>query len=340
MEKISIIVPLYNAEKYLDKCLLSIKSQTYENFEAIIINDGSKDNSIGICRKYIKDDNRFILLDQQNRGTGGARNAGLRHATGQYITFLDSDDWYDRDCLEYLLNGIKTCNAEVFYCDFKTDNIQEYCWNRAVFTGEEAMLQLIKGGCCNRVNNKIYKREVLENVYFPEGRDLCEDAAWTAQVLINAKLVSRGDEAKYNVRITRGSLSRQKYVSERTLCGYYRNFLDRCEVFADHYPKDDIEAQNLILAECRNWLERILTSGSNLDKWDVYGTAVRLVRGHSDLIKQGMHPVFDYYWTYNDYKSCVKAYRRDLLLSKDKRLSEKRTFILNNLKSIIRRLKR
>lgn len=99
--KISIIVPVYNVEKYLKVCLDSIKNQTYNNFEVIMINDGSTDKSKKICEEYTKDA-RFILINQNNQGLSGARNTGLKNITGEYVLFIDSDDWIEKNCFDLL----------------------------------------------------------------------------------------------------------------------------------------------------------------------------------------------------------------------------------------------
>ena len=101
-ELISIIVPIYNVEKYLRQCLDSIMNQTYQNFECLLINDGSPDNSANICREYVDKDSRFKYFEKENGGVSSARNLGIEYSKGEYITFIDSDDWVDSDYLELL----------------------------------------------------------------------------------------------------------------------------------------------------------------------------------------------------------------------------------------------
>lgn len=104
---ISIVIPIYNAEKYLEECLNSIKNQTYKNFEVIMVNDGSKDDSETICKRFSEDDTRFRYLKKENGGVSSARNLGLDNVEGDYITFIDADDWIDENHLELLINSIK-----------------------------------------------------------------------------------------------------------------------------------------------------------------------------------------------------------------------------------------
>ena len=105
-DKISVIIPVYNVEKYLDKCIMSVINQSYKNLEIIIVDDGSTDNSRVLCDKYAKIDNRIKVFHKKNGGLSDARNFGLKHATGEFIAFLDSDDWVDKDLYKILYDNI------------------------------------------------------------------------------------------------------------------------------------------------------------------------------------------------------------------------------------------
>ena len=127
MHKISIIIPIYNAEKYLKICLDSVIEQTYENIEIICVNDGSKDNSLEILREYQKKDNRIIIIDKKNEGVSEARNDGIKKSTGEYVTFVDADDWIEKDAIETLYNILISKNVDVvrgnYYVNFSyTEN--------------------------------------------------------------------------------------------------------------------------------------------------------------------------------------------------------------------------
>lgn len=117
-ELISIIVPVYNVEKYLNRCLDSILNQTYRNIEIILINDGSKDNSINIIKEYKEKDERIIVIDRENKGVLYTRIEGFNKATGKYITFIDSDDWVENNIIEILYNKLIEYNADVVKCEF------------------------------------------------------------------------------------------------------------------------------------------------------------------------------------------------------------------------------
>ena len=105
------MVPVYNVEEYVSKCIRSILQQTFKNYELIVVNDGSTDDSLGKLQQF--SDNRLKIIDQKNKGLSGARNTGIKHAVGKYITFIDSDDWISNDYLEVMINCAKKYNADI-----------------------------------------------------------------------------------------------------------------------------------------------------------------------------------------------------------------------------------
>ena len=127
-ELISIIVPIYNVENYLRQCLDSIVSQTYQNFECLLINDGSSDNSADICREYIEKDSRFRYFEKENVGVSSARNLGIERSKGQYITFIDSDDWVDSEYLEVLYRALIEEKADIAITTYKQFNMDDNCY--------------------------------------------------------------------------------------------------------------------------------------------------------------------------------------------------------------------
>lgn len=119
MDKISIIVPIYNAYKYLDRCINSLVNQTYKNIEIILLNDGSRDDSIKIINKYASEDKRIIVVDKENTGVSDTRNIGIKKATGKYICFCDADDMYDKDYIKIMYETIKQKNVDMVRCNYK-----------------------------------------------------------------------------------------------------------------------------------------------------------------------------------------------------------------------------
>lgn len=169
---ISVIIPVYNVEKYLSKCIESIIQQTYINLEIILINDGSTDRSLSICESYKRLDTRIKLINKSNGGLSDARNMGLKHATGEYIYFIDSDDWCEENTIETLYLAISRSNSDICICSYSIDYVNEkYSLIREidnqVFISEDNIRQSIyhldKKGMLNVVWNKLYKKNIILN---------------------------------------------------------------------------------------------------------------------------------------------------------------------------------
>lgn len=200
---ISIIIPIYNVENYLRQCLDSIVSQTYQNFECLLINDGSPDNSAEICREYVDKDPRFRYFEKENGGVSSARNLGIEHSKGEYITFIDSDDWVDSDYLEVLYTTLLEEGADITVSTYKQFNINDGCfyihsfqrgYEKKIFTGRELIdnLQLLSsfdhsyGSVCG----KLVKSVRVETIRFNEETTLGEDMEfWYKLFLISDKVV-------------------------------------------------------------------------------------------------------------------------------------------------------
>lgn len=187
---ISVIVPVYNTEKYLRRCIDSILAQTYKDFELILIDDGSTDNSGLICDEYEKNYNRIRVIHQQNSGVSVARNEGVKVSEGNYIVFIDSDDWISADYLSNLYLACKKNNAQIAFCDYAIANdITSYeIYNSIeesiqVFSGHDAVQfyaekTLDKGMAHFRSPwAKILKKEIALKHPFPSDRVYAEDAA-------------------------------------------------------------------------------------------------------------------------------------------------------------------
>jgi len=195
-EIISVIVPIYSVEKYLSRCIESIINQTYRNIEIILVNDGSPDNCGQICDEYAKKDERIYVIHKKNGGLSDARNAGLKIAKGEYISFVDSDDWIHEKYIEKLYDLITKSNADISMCDFiKTsdDNVKVDNSNEEIteYSNIEA-LDLLMGGKLNVQFvvswGKLYKRRLFENIKFPIGR-IHEDEFTTYKLLYKAKKI-------------------------------------------------------------------------------------------------------------------------------------------------------
>ena len=200
---ISIIVPIYNVEKYLRQCLDSIQDQTYQNFECLLINDGSSDNSADICREYVSKDSRFRYIEKENGGVSSARNLGIEHSKGEYITFIDSDDWVDSDYLEVLYTALIDENADISVSTYKRFHMADNCWyvhsfqrgyEKRVFTNQELIDEFIALDTFDYsyrfVCGKLVRKCLLDKIAFNEKTTLGEDMEfWLKLYLISNKIV-------------------------------------------------------------------------------------------------------------------------------------------------------
>lgn len=189
MAKISIIIPVYNGERYIEKCLDSIKNQTFKDYEVLIINDGSKDNTKKLIEKYLND-KRFKLFNRTNHGIGASRNFGLDESSGEYICFIDSDDYVDKKYLEKLYNKILKENLDIVVCNYielnEESNIEKKVKikafdNTTIDKNPELLLSINKSPW-----NKIYRKSILENIKFPTDLKY-EDTEFLCKALYNSK---------------------------------------------------------------------------------------------------------------------------------------------------------
>ncbi|MBQ9017281.1 glycosyltransferase [Candidatus Saccharibacteria bacterium] len=177
-KKISIIVPVYNTEKYLEKCLRSLVGQSYDNMEIILVDDGSTDNSGKICNEWAKKDKRIKAFHKKNGGLSDARNYGLTKATGEYVGFVDSDDWVDKDMYRSLMTGCEKYGTEIGWCNkirvYSKKNKQEsYILKKEGIDAERALVLLLllsDPSACN----KIFKKQLFDDIEFPKQK-LYED---------------------------------------------------------------------------------------------------------------------------------------------------------------------
>lgn len=202
---ISIIIPIYNVEEYIEECLESIQKQTYTNIEVILVDDGSMDNSVAIAQRKFLDDDRFKLIHQENAGLSAARNRGIKEAQGEYIVLVDSDDKVTSDYIEYLYAMIRKYNVKIATCAHQslprkqkpkkivdprtyTISTKEYFKKLG---DKELPFQLGVAAW-----GRIYKKELFTNINYPEGK-LFEDTATTYKLYLEAGTTAIGEEIKY-----------------------------------------------------------------------------------------------------------------------------------------------
>lgn len=210
MPKISIIVPVYKVEKYLNRCLDSIIAQTYTDWECILIDDGSPDNSGKICDEYAEKDSRFVVIHQENTGSAEARNIALKNANGEYIICVDSDDWVENNYLEQLYNVASVNDADVVGCNL----IREYPRKSVVVknlmpeSNKKCLSDLLTGKLQGYLHLKLIKRTLLvnNNIQFVKDINLWEDMIFSVKVFYYAEKIFSVDIELYHYRYNPVSL--------------------------------------------------------------------------------------------------------------------------------------
>jgi glycosyltransferase involved in cell wall biosynthesis len=218
---VSIVVPIYNVEKYLDKCVQSLLEQSYVNLEIILVDDGSPDGCGAMCDGWAKKDRRISVIHKENGGLSDARNAGLNIATGEIIGFVDSDDWVGRDFVRILLQAMQTHDAPIAECAItlvKEDGTGIRRRGPAadeVVEKTEALRRLVmEDGVYQTVWNKLYRREVLEGILFEKGK--CnEDDFWTYQVFDRSQRLALVAQPLLNYLQRGGSIMGTGYSMKR-----------------------------------------------------------------------------------------------------------------------------
>lgn len=246
MPEISIIVPVYKVEKYLRKCVDSILSQTFTDFELILINDGSPDECWKICEEYAAKDDRIVYLKQENQGLGATRNNGIRIAKGKYIAFVDSDDYIKENAIERLYKGIVKSKADVacggIYNVYQQKMVPQYDKEEQFVCGATKAFKLlligrkITGSSCN----KLIKTEILRNVKYPEGV-LYEDVIFNAKLMQNVEKVYVDTTPTYYYYHRQDSITTQKFESRAM--NFIYAYEENLKVVKDKFPLVEKEAQ-------------------------------------------------------------------------------------------------
>ncbi len=205
--KVSIIVPIYNGAKTLELCLKSIKNQTYKNFEVLLIDDGSTDNSSAICEKYCKNDERFVLYMKENGGVSSARNYALKKVTGTYVSFVDCDDTISDNYLEFIIKQMELNKADIGVVKFNLVNNltlinTKINYEFSILDKQKFLINLINGkGLASGCINKIYRRDIFKNIRFRK-------VAVAEDLYFNYEIADSNDEIKV-------------FYSESKLYNYY-----------------------------------------------------------------------------------------------------------------------
>lgn len=244
-KKISIIIPVYNGEKYLERCINSITNQTYKNIEIILVNDGSTDKSDKLCKKLKRNDERIVYVKQKNSGVSSARNKGIEIATGEYICFVDCDDWIDKKYCKVLLEGMKN-NTQLSVIGLKTkknyDNHNTECIENTIELNQNEAFKAI----FNDNNffgfpwNKLYKKEIINKLGeepFNTNIHICEDTLFNAKYLVYCKKISYNKTPLYSYFLNQEGVTKSKKINQKKLTVF--NSLDEIEkIYLKHSPNN------------------------------------------------------------------------------------------------------
>ena len=264
-----MIVPVYQVEKYIAQCIESVLNQTFKDFELILIDDGSKDQSGSICDLYAAKDDRILVIHTENRGAAAARNVGLDHASGRYITFLDGDDYLDEHMIARMYEEIEHSEYDMVVCDFlnllpdEEDNFIVHLQEETV--NGRNVLEHLKNernyGLWTIVWNKIYKREVLENLRFPDGKYF-EDEFFSNQLyLFSNQIHVIPDVLCYHRVLASSTMNTQKIENYLDLLDALQERLDI--YFKYDYSEDEIYKVLIFLLEPFTKCVRAKFSGTN-----------------------------------------------------------------------------
>lgn len=251
---ISVVVPVYKVEKYLNKCIQSIVDQTYRNLEIILVDDGSPDQSGAICDEWARRDDRIRVIHKENGGLSDARNAGMKVASGSFLSFVDSDDWVSLSMIQTLYEALDSADADLSACGIQleyedgTPHKSLTMSGKYVFSTEEALLELIhEERLLQPVCGKLYRTAQIRGVPFPVGKHH-EDTFWTYQAVARAKRIAVFDTPGYHY-LQRGSSIMGVGFSLKRLHSLEakRNLVDFCH---SHYPMLEEDAAVQLLLSC------------------------------------------------------------------------------------------
>lgn len=247
--KVSVIIPAYNAEKYLEACLESVLGQTLKDIEIILVNDASPDNSGAICEKYAKNDARVkYIISEKNYGMSNARNKGLEVAKGEFLSFVDSDDWIDLDFLEKLYNATKQNEADIAVATMirkraHSQKFRAHYTKQDVFTTSQEKIDACNVPKACYVTNKLYKRSTFETLHFDEGV-FYEDIRLTIKLVHNAKKLVTVPDTNYYYRASANSVVKT-LPSKKKLKDYYDAYSELINFADTHSIKIPEKIRNI-----------------------------------------------------------------------------------------------
>ncbi len=330
---VSVIVPVYNAEKYIRKCIESVLQQTLSSWELILVDDGSKDNSLEICQEYAQKYRGIVAIHQENGGSSVARNFGLRKATGRYIAFIDADDWIHTRMLEVLVEKAEQTNADIVICNYFNCYEDGKCilqpksgFGEWVIEAKEDRNIFQRKYLCKGVKEyrpylkvgspwgKLYSNHLIKenNLTFPEGLARTEDGIFNLYAVEYANKIVYLDEGYYYYRMLEDSISHKYYPN--IVRNTERDF-EEVKVFASKYKKEDIIFNKGILIRIATWFYKYLNSYYFTPQ---YISEHGYLKARKEVLRLRKEPLYDNAYRMADLRLMTKAERILVLCMKYK----------------------
>ncbi len=238
---ISVIVPVYKVEKYLNKCIESIVNQTYKNLEIILVDDGSPDNCPQICDDWAKKDKRIKVLHKKNEGAGKARNDGMDMMSGSFVSFIDSDDYISPIFYDYLMSLFVDDKIDLVECSFANVSDNDFSFD-LISKLEEVEITDCKNALKDNINdtifrqiiwNKLYKKDIIQDIEFPINKKI-DDEFWTYKVISNSRKLAHSNRVLYAYRQQEDSVMHQISIEKRLQALEAK--IERHSLICDRFP--------------------------------------------------------------------------------------------------------
>lgn len=282
---VTVIVPIYKVEQYVNRCIDSIISQTYKNLEIILVDDGSPDSCGKICDSYAKTDSRIQVIHKENGGLSDARNAGIDVAKGDYLMFVDSDDWVDEDFCESAVSALENNNSDIVVFGYnrvdESDNLLE-SWNlqgRHKCSKQEALKKLFQSEIDNYAWNKIYKRNLFNNIRYPKGK-LWEDIGTTYLLFAEAESIYISNCVTYNYLMRESSITGQR--NRKGEIDMFTQRLEQYEFAQKNFPDLSNEILPLLVFSA---LRAYIFAGNDQSGKDICDKVDMFLTSHKQKVK-------------------------------------------------------
>lgn len=279
---VSVIVPIYGTEAYLPACIESIQGQSYSDIQIVLVDDQSPDKCAEICDRYAEQDPRIVVIHQENRGVSGARNTGIRYATGDYIMFVDSDDALYNNAVSILLDDASKHSADIVSATKKlvdeNGKVIKACDDGACFVyKDDTPLQLSLDGDANTNSAcaKLFKASFIKNICFEEGKHVNEDGFFIFQCCVKRPILVQHNVPVYQYNVREGSGSRQSFSDKHLAMLYFCNL--KKEMVERSHPQYIEQAYNMEVRTHLQFLDVLCRTDDKKYK-DIYKASVEKVR--------------------------------------------------------------